>query len=176
MLKLAMKDAYNQQDLAQKAKLQVDLFQKAQDFAKEVGLQEIKAKKYAKALNESTKKAQKSRLIMFSAANKARILAGKAINALSSDVNCGSNGINCPPSLIPHNYFNNVFSNFNKINEFDNQNIKTDYVNFNQDNLINNQNYNTDNMLEYNSYYNTYNKQNLLNYSFLDITNKKDKS
>ena len=33
MLKLAMKDAFNQQDLAQKAKLQVELFQKAQDFA-----------------------------------------------------------------------------------------------------------------------------------------------
>jgi len=28
MLKLAMKDAFNQQDLAQKAKVQVDLFKK----------------------------------------------------------------------------------------------------------------------------------------------------
>jgi hypothetical protein len=50
-LKMAMKDAYNQQDLAQKAKLQVDLFQKAQEFAKEVGVQEMKAKQYANLLN-----------------------------------------------------------------------------------------------------------------------------
>lgn len=65
MLKLAMKDAYNQQDLAQKAKLQVDLFQKAQNFAKEVGLQEMKAKQFANLLNEATRKAQYSRAMMF---------------------------------------------------------------------------------------------------------------
>jgi len=65
MLKLAMKDAFNQQDLARKAKLQVDLFQKAQEFAKEVGIQEMKAKQYANLLNENTKKAQYSRTMMF---------------------------------------------------------------------------------------------------------------
>jgi hypothetical protein len=65
MLKMAMKDAYNQQDLAQKAKLQVELFQKAQEYAKEVGVQEIKAKQSAKKLNESTRKAQYSRAMMF---------------------------------------------------------------------------------------------------------------
>jgi hypothetical protein len=65
MLKLAMKDAFNQQDLAQKAKIQVDLFQKAQEFAKEVGIQEMKAKQFAKVLNESTRKAQYSRALMF---------------------------------------------------------------------------------------------------------------
>ena len=65
MLKLAMKDSYNQQDLARKAKLQVDLFQKAQEYAKEVGLQEMKAKQYANLLNDSTKKAQYSRTMMF---------------------------------------------------------------------------------------------------------------
>jgi ABC-type lipoprotein release transport system permease subunit len=65
MLKMAMKDAYNQQDLAQKAKLQVDLFQKAQEFAKEVGIQEMKAKQYANILNEATRKAQYSRAMMF---------------------------------------------------------------------------------------------------------------
>ena len=65
MLKLAMKDAYNQQDLAQKAKLQMDLFSKAQEFAKEVGIQEMKAKQYASILNEATRKAQYSRAMMF---------------------------------------------------------------------------------------------------------------
>ena len=65
MLKLAMKDAYNQQDLAQKAKLQVDLFQKAQEFAKVVGIQEMKAKQYANLLNDATRKAQYSRAMMF---------------------------------------------------------------------------------------------------------------
>jgi hypothetical protein len=65
MLKMAMKDAYNQQDLAQKAKLQMDLFSKAQEFAKEVGVQEMKAKQYASILNEATRKAQYSRAMMF---------------------------------------------------------------------------------------------------------------
>jgi hypothetical protein len=65
MLKMAMKDAYNQQDLAQKAKLQVDLFQKAQEFAKEVGIQEMKAKQFANSLNEATRKAQFARAMMF---------------------------------------------------------------------------------------------------------------
>lgn len=60
-----MKDAYNQQDLAQKAKLQMDLFSKAQEFAKEVGIQEMKAKQYASILNEATRKAQYSRAMMF---------------------------------------------------------------------------------------------------------------
>ena len=60
-----MKDAFNQQDLAQKAKIQVDLFQKAQEFAKEVGIQEMKAKQYAKILNDATRKAQYSRALMF---------------------------------------------------------------------------------------------------------------
>jgi hypothetical protein len=65
MLKIAMKDAYNQQDLAQKAKLQVDLFQKAQEFAKEVGIQEMKAKQFANVLNDATRKAQYARAMMF---------------------------------------------------------------------------------------------------------------
>lgn len=82
MLKLAMKDAYNQQDLAQKAKLQVDLFQKAQEFAKEVGVQEMKAKQYANILNETTKKAQFARAMMFQAASQVRILADQTIRAI----------------------------------------------------------------------------------------------
>jgi hypothetical protein len=82
MLKLAMKDAYNQQDLAQKAKLQVDLFQKAQEFAKEVGLQEMKAKQFANILNDTTKKAQFARAMMFQAANQVRILADQTIRAI----------------------------------------------------------------------------------------------
>jgi hypothetical protein len=65
MMKMAMNDAYNQQDLAHKAKLQVQLFQKAQEYAKEVGIQELKAKQYANILNETTKRAQSMRLMMF---------------------------------------------------------------------------------------------------------------
>ena len=43
-LRNAIKDAYDQQSYTQKAKLQVDLFEKAQKYAKEVGIQEMKAK------------------------------------------------------------------------------------------------------------------------------------
>ncbi len=82
MMKLAMKDAYNQQDLAQKAKLQVDLFQKAQEFAKEVGIQEMKAKQFANILNEATRKAQYSRAMMFQAAAQVRILADQTLRAI----------------------------------------------------------------------------------------------
>ncbi len=98
MLKLAMKDAYNQQDLAQKAKLQVDLFQKAQEFAKEVGLQEMKAKQFANILNDTTKKAQFARAMMFQAANQVRILADQTIRAIQPmkclGPNCRVSGIN----------------------------------------------------------------------------------
>ncbi len=83
MMRLAMKDAYNQQDLAQKAKLQVDLFQKAQEFAKEVGVQELKAKQFANILNEATRKAQYSRAMMFQAASSVRALADQTIRAIS---------------------------------------------------------------------------------------------
>ena len=65
MMKLAMRDASNQQDLIRKAKLQVDMFQKAQDYAKQVGIQEMKAKQYANLLNDNTRKAQYSRTMMF---------------------------------------------------------------------------------------------------------------
>ena len=82
MLKMAMKDAYNQQDLAQKAKLQVDLFQKAQEYAKEVGVQEMKAKQFANILNEATRKAQFSRAMMFQAATQVRVLADQTIRAI----------------------------------------------------------------------------------------------
>jgi hypothetical protein len=81
-LKMAMKDAYNQQDLAQKAKLQVDLFQKAQEFAKEVGVQEMKAKQYANLLNETTRKAQYARAMMFQAAAQVRVLADQTLRAI----------------------------------------------------------------------------------------------
>ena len=64
-LRNAMKDAYDQQSFAQKAKLQVDLFEKAQQYAKEVGIQEIKAKNFARLLKDATKKAQMSRMLMF---------------------------------------------------------------------------------------------------------------
>ena len=60
-----MRDASNQQDLIRKAKLQVDMFQKAQDYAKQVGIQEMKAKQYAHLLNDNTRKAQYSRTMMF---------------------------------------------------------------------------------------------------------------
>jgi ABC-type lipoprotein release transport system permease subunit len=65
MLKIAMRDSFYQQDLAKKAKLQVDLFQKAQDYARRVGIQELKAKQFANLLNDFTRKAQYSRNMMF---------------------------------------------------------------------------------------------------------------
>lgn len=82
MLKLAMKDAYNQQDLAQKAKLQVELFSKAQEYAKEVGIQEMKAKQYAEQLKDSTRKAQNARAMMFQSAANVRILADQTLRAI----------------------------------------------------------------------------------------------
>lgn len=113
MLKLAMKDAYNQQDLAHKAKLQVELFQKAQDFAKEVGIQEMKAKQYARILNDATKKAQISRALMFQGASHVRMLADKTLRAITpmncSGPRCGSVlGI---PNQTPYSpYFNQAKS------------------------------------------------------------------
>ena len=93
MLKMAMKDAYNQQDLAQKAKLQVDLFQKAQEYAKEVGVQEMKAKQFANVLNDSTRKAQYARAMMFQAAAQVRVLADQTLRAIQPmkcmGVKCG---------------------------------------------------------------------------------------
>jgi hypothetical protein len=97
MLKLAMKDAYNQQDMAHKAKLQVELFQKAQEFAKEVGIQEMKAKQYAKILNESTRKAQLSRAMMFQAASQVRLLADRTLRAITP-INC--NGPHCAGGML----------------------------------------------------------------------------
>ena len=60
-----MKDAYNQADLANKAKMQVKLFQRAQDFAKEVGKEELKAKQYANLLKQLTLQAQNKRFMLF---------------------------------------------------------------------------------------------------------------
>lgn len=98
-----MKDAYNQQDLAQKAKLQVDLFQKAQEFAKEVGVQEMKAKQYANVLNEATRKAQFSRAMMFQAAAQVRMLADQTIRAIQPmkcvGAKCGVTNITAVPAL-----------------------------------------------------------------------------
>ena len=82
MLKMAMKDAFNQQDLAHKAKLQVDLFSKAQEYAKEVGIQEMKAKQFAAQLKDATRKAQYSRALMFQSAAQVRLLADQTIKAI----------------------------------------------------------------------------------------------
>jgi hypothetical protein len=130
MQKLAMKDAYNQQDLARKAKLQVDLFQKAQDFAKEVGIQEMKAKQYAQQLKETTDKAQKARMLMFQAATQARILSDRMISFISPSKCIG---INCPPtqSLIPAQVeryvtqasISNMSNKFDDFNQTSPQNI-----------------------------------------------------
>lgn len=113
MLKLAMKDAYNQQDLAHKAKLQVELFQKAQDFAKEVGIQEMKAKQYARILNDATKKAQISRALMFQGASHVRMLADKTLRAITpmncSGPRCGS-VLGVTPQPAYGQYFNQARS------------------------------------------------------------------
>lgn len=65
MMKMAMRDAFNQQNLVRKARLQVEMFQKAQEYARQVGIQEMKAKQYANLLNDNTRKAQYSRTMMF---------------------------------------------------------------------------------------------------------------
>lgn len=105
MLKMAMKDAFNQQDMAQKAKLQVELFQKAQDFAKEVGIQEMKAKQYAKILNEATRKAQIARAMMFQAASQVRLLADKTLRAITpmrcNGPHCGA-ALTSSPAMTPY--------------------------------------------------------------------------
>lgn len=107
-----MKDAYNQQDLAQKAKLQVDLFQKAQEFAKEVGVQEMKAKQYANVLNETTKKAQFARAMMFQAASQVRVLADQTIRAIQPmkclGSKCGVSVMN--PSMTVTDMFPSIAS------------------------------------------------------------------
>ena len=95
-----MKDAYNQQDLAQKAKLQVDLFQKAQEFAKEVGVQEMKAKQYANILNETTRKAQYARAMMFQAAAQVRILADQTLRAIQP-MKCQGSGCGVHTNIQP---------------------------------------------------------------------------
>ena len=126
MQKLAMKDAYNQQDLARKAKLQVDLFQKAQDFAKEVGIQEMKAKQFAQQLKETTDKAQKARMLMFQAATQARILSDRMISFISPSKCIGPN---CPitQSLIPAQVerFVTQASISNMTNKFDDFNLNS---------------------------------------------------
>lgn len=81
-LKFAVKAAYDQQDLAQKAKKQVILFQKAQEFAKEAGIQELKAKQFATMLNEATKKAQMARIMMFKTASMVKALADQTFQAI----------------------------------------------------------------------------------------------
>ncbi len=125
-----MKDAYNQQDLAHKAKLEVELFQKAQDFAKEVGIQELKAKQFAKKLKESTDRAQKSRMIMFQAASQAKILSERLIKFISP-VRC--KGAQCPPSIIPpqvESFLNqNSMSYMNKLDQFNISNAQNVYTN-----------------------------------------------
>lgn len=133
MLKMAMKDAFNQQDLAQKAKLQVELFQKAQDFAKEVGIQEMKAKQYARVLNEATRKAQISRAMMFQAASQVRFLADKTLKAITPmrciGPKCGVPGMNLGVPSMPNQYGyapeNHLMNIKQKLNTLDSLNNPT---------------------------------------------------
>ena len=83
MMRMAMKDAYAQQEMANKAKMQLDLFQKAQDYAKEIGIQELKAKQYANEVNEYTKKAQYARSMMFQTAAQIKMLSEKTAKMIS---------------------------------------------------------------------------------------------
>ena len=83
MMRMAMKDAYAQQEMANKAKMQLDLFQKAQDYAKEIGIQELKAKQYANEVNEYTKKAQYARSMMSQAAALIIMLSEKTAKMIS---------------------------------------------------------------------------------------------
>lgn len=83
MMRMAMKDAYAQQEMANKAKMQLELFQKAQDYAKEIGIQELKAKQYANEVNEYTKKAQYARSMMFQTAAQIKMLSEKTAKMIS---------------------------------------------------------------------------------------------
>ena len=83
MMRMAMKDAYAQQEMANKAKMQLDLFQKAQDYAKEIGIQELKAKQYANEVNEYTKKAQYARSMMFQTAAQIKMLSEQTAKMIS---------------------------------------------------------------------------------------------
>ena len=83
MMRMAMKDAYAQQEMANKAKMQLELFQKAQDYAKEIGIQELKAKQYANEVNEYTKKAQYARSMMFQTATQIKMLSEKTAKMIS---------------------------------------------------------------------------------------------
>jgi hypothetical protein len=112
MLKLAMKEAYTQQGLAQKAKLQVDLFQKAQEFAKEAGVQEMKAKQFANQLNEATRKAQLSRAMMFQSANQVRGLIDQTLKALQP-MKCVGPGCQVDQQMIMAEDFNKNMPDFN---------------------------------------------------------------
>ena len=69
--------------MANKAKMQLDLFQKAQDYAKEIGIQELKAKQYANEVNEYTKKAQYARSMMFQTAAQIKMLSEKTAKMIS---------------------------------------------------------------------------------------------
>ena len=119
-LRNAMKDAYDQQSYAQKAKLQVDLFEKAQQYAKQVGIQEMKAKNFARILKNVTKKAQMSRMLMFEvynkyyfaqAATKVKILAEQTFGAVQP-IEC--KGERCSEFIHLDNDFGerNYFKNF----------------------------------------------------------------
>jgi len=110
-LRNAMKDAYDQQSYAQKAKLQVDLFEKAQKYAKEVGVQELRAKNFARLLKEATKRAQLSRMLMFEAATKVKILAEQTFGAVQP-IEC--KGERCSDFI----HIDNDFGERNYINSF----------------------------------------------------------
>ena len=120
-LRNAMKDAYDQQSYTQKAKLQVDLFEKAQKFAKEVGIQEMKAKNYARLLKDATKKAQLSRMLMFEAATKVKLLAEQTFGAVQP-IECRgercSEFIHVDNDYTERNFFNDEFSFKEKKNNF----------------------------------------------------------
>jgi len=113
-----MTDAYNQQDLAAKAKKQMDLFQKAQEYAKEAGIQEMKAKQFANLLNESTRKAQYSRAMMFQAASQIRILTDHTLRAIQPmkcmGTNCFSpSSLNAPILTLPTTEITPIITNIN---------------------------------------------------------------
>ncbi len=108
-----MKDAFNQQDLAHKAKLQVELFSKAQEFAKQVGIEEMKAKQYANQLNEATKKAQYARAMMFQTAAQVRMLADQTIQAIQPMRCIGPKcQVNTSPMMSAVNEFTNAIPDF----------------------------------------------------------------
>ena len=99
-----LSDSETQQNLANKAKLQVELFQKAQEFAKETAVQELKARDAELKLKEATKNAAISRSELFKNTDLLRVYAENTLNSITP-LKC--KGGKCGAALNPIGAYNN---------------------------------------------------------------------